>query len=56
MNILSLFIENWFEKCLVKTPQNPRIIFLEFRTTNHRLPEETGRWIDIPYKERFCTW
>jgi hypothetical protein len=27
---------------------------LKFRTTNHRLPVETGRWFNAPYDERLC--
>ena len=27
----------------------------KFRTTNHRLPVETGRFYNIPYKDRICT-
>ena len=43
-----------YEKYLEKLPKKLRTIFLKFRTTNHRLPVETGRWIDVPYNERFC--
>ena len=35
-------------------PVKLRSLFLKFRTTNHRLPVETGRWFSIPYNERFC--
>ena len=27
---------------------------LKFRTANHRLPVETGRWINMPYNNRSC--
>ena len=27
---------------------------MAFRTRNHRLPVETGRWRGIPFKERVC--
>ena len=30
-------------------------IMIKFRTTNHRLPVETGRWHEKPLGERFCT-
>ena len=30
-------------------------IMIKFRTTNHRLPVETGRWQGKPLGERFCT-
>ena len=28
--------------------------FMAFRTRNHRLPIETGRWHNIPVNERYC--
>ena len=28
---------------------------MQFRTTNHGLPVETGRWQGKPLSERFCT-
>ena len=31
-----------------------RIIFTKFRLCNHRLPIETGRWLNIPREERIC--
>ena len=30
------------------------IPLIKFRTANHRLPVETGRWEDLPYSERKC--
>ena len=27
---------------------------MKFRTTNHHLPVETGRWFNVPYNERLC--
>ena len=36
------------EKYLEKLPQKIRAILLKFRTTNHRLPVENGRWINMP--------
>jgi hypothetical protein len=48
-------IDFGYEIYLEKLPEKLRTIFLKFRTTNHRLPVETGRWIDVPYNERFCT-
>ena len=35
-------------------PNNFRTILLKFRTTNHRLPVETGKWINMPYNDRSC--
>ena len=40
------------EKYLEKIPQKLRTILLKFRTTNHRLPVETDRWINMPYNDR----
>ena len=31
-----------------------RIVFTRFRLCNHRRPIETGRWLNIPRKERIC--
>ena len=42
------------EKYLEKLPPKFRTILLKSRTTNHRLPVETGRWINMPYNERSC--
>ena len=42
------------EKYLEKLPKKFRTILLKFRTTNHRLPVETGRWINMPYNDRSC--
>lgn len=30
--------------------------FLAFRTRNHKLPVEIGRWRGVPYNERICTY
>ena len=40
-------------KIFRKLPQF-RTILLKFRTTNHRLPVETGRWINISHNDRSC--
>ena len=37
------------EKYLEKLPKKFRIILSKFRTTNHRLPVETDKWINMPY-------
>ena len=42
------------EKYLEKLSNKFRTILLKFRTTNHRLPVETGRWINMPYNDRSC--
>ena len=31
-----------------------RKVFTRFRLCNHRLPIETGRWLNIPREERIC--
>ena len=36
-------------------PISFRIILTKFRTTNHRLPIETGRWSNIERSDRKCT-
>ena len=42
------------ETYLERLPAKLRNIFFKFRTTNHRLPVETGRWFNVPYDERLC--
>ena len=44
-----------FEDYLTKLPKDLRNAFVKFRTTNHRLPIETGRWRNIDRSLRFCT-
>lgn len=39
---------------LKKLPEYFARIILAFRTRNHKLPIETGRWRGIPRKERIC--
>ena len=34
--------------------QNFMFKIIKYRTGNHRLPVETGRWDDIPLNERKC--
>ena len=36
-------------------PQKLQRIFVKFRTTNHHLPVEVGRWVNTERNERFCT-
>jgi len=43
-----------FEKYLVSTPPKFLIPMIRFRTRNHRLPIETGRWANIPRENRLC--
>jgi hypothetical protein len=42
-----------FEKYLL-LPKSISIPLLKFRTTNHHLPVECGRWLGIPRLERTC--
>ena len=43
-----------FEPYLTLLPQSLAINMFLFRTANHRLPVETGRWTGTPYAERKC--
>ena len=43
-----------FEKYLTVIPQNHWISILKFRTINHYLPVETGRWSNILWENRLC--
>ena len=43
-----------FEKYLDKLTTKDRITFCRFRTCNHKLPIETGRWINVERNERKC--
>ena len=44
-----------YENYLSILPLKFRKILVKFRTTNHRLPVELGRWTGIPLNERLCT-
>ena len=43
-----------FEQYLLMIPEQYRWYFISFRTRNHRLPVETGRWQNIELQERKC--
>ena len=47
-----------YEKYLdiIILPTKFRKILVNFRTSNHRLPIETGRWFGIPLDDRCCTF
>ena len=47
--------EHGFEKYLDILNERDRITLTRFRTTNHRLPIETGRWLNIDRNDRTCT-
>ena len=50
-----LFKENFeFEYYLDILPDKDRITYCRFRTGNHRLPIETGRWHRIERQNRHC--
>ncbi len=44
------------EPYLTELPENMRLAMFRFRTDNHRMPVETGRWSGsrVPYEERKC--
>ena len=53
----SIFKENLcLEKYLTLLPQKSWIILLKFRTSNHYLPIQTGRWNNTPIEHRTCTF
>ena len=43
-----------FETYLLNTPQRYMKSMIQFRTRNHKLPVETGRWNNTPYDQRKC--
>ena len=43
-----------FETYLTKLPSQYMRYFVSFRTRNHKLPVETGRWHNIEYCDRKC--
>ena len=47
-NIISL------EPYLIYLPRSSYLSLCKFRTGNHKLPIETGRWENIPLNERMC--
>lgn len=44
-----------FETYLINTPAKLLKPMIQFRTRNHRMPIETGRWNNIPREDRKCT-
>ena len=44
-----------FEKYIELLNDRDRNTLCRFRTTNHRFPIETGRWLNIERNERNCT-
>ena len=43
------------EKYFLLLPPKQYITLMKFRTSNHRFPVETYRWVGIPLSERKCT-
>ena len=43
-----------FEKCLKSLPQSDALELFKFRTANHKLPIETGRWDGTTLENRKC--
>ena len=43
-----------FENYLIKIPENARIWMTKLRTSNIKIPIETGRWHNIPAEDRKC--
>ena len=43
------------ENYLLKFPKKLYYPLIRFRTTNHKLPVELGRWRNVPLNERTCT-
>ena len=48
--------EHCFETYLDQLNERDRITLIRFRTTNHKLPIETGRWLNIDRNDRICTF
>ncbi|MEW8548204.1 MAG: reverse transcriptase domain-containing protein, partial [Candidatus Thiodiazotropha sp.] len=43
------------ENYLLVLPKNTYIPLIKFRTANHKLPIEKGRWNNIPHEDRKCS-
>ena len=43
-----------FESYLSNYPKKVYLPLIKFRTSNHKLPVERGRWENKPYNERLC--
>ena len=55
-HIYKIFKQNFvIEKYITELTPKYRNIIMKFRTSNHHLPVETGRWAGIPLSERVCT-
>ena len=45
-----------FETFLISLPRSSSIPMIKFRTANHKLPIEVGRWENIVYEDRKCNF
>ena len=45
-----------FKTFLISLPRSSSIPMIKFRTANHKLPIEVGRWENIVYEERKCNF
>ena len=43
-----------FQNYVSKLDSKHYLLIIKFRTSNHNLPVETGRWEDVPLDERMC--
>lgn len=52
-----LFVDNFEMQhyLLSNISTKNKILLCKFRTSNHKLPIETGRWSNIPKSDRICT-
>ena len=39
---------------MIKLDRKQYLPLIKFRTSNHRLPIETGRWENVPFDDRKC--
>ena len=51
---LGVFFDVNFEKYLINVSKSYYSQIIKYRTGNHQLPVETGRWDDIPLNKRKC--
>lgn len=56
-NIYRIFKQNFEQSTYISIlPTQMCKLFMAFRTRNHRLPVETGRWTGVSYRERLCIY
>ncbi|KAK6183392.1 hypothetical protein SNE40_010882 [Patella caerulea] len=42
------------EPYLISLPDNYKYTFIRYRTCNHKLPVEVGRWMSVDFEQRIC--